>query len=96
MSTYHSQMADCCKGKELDKTEAYVYIPLPIILAVRISSKSFSNSLVRENQATFNQWASLIALRVKNLSTVQEKWVQFLGGKDFMEKGMATHSSILA
>ena len=89
-------MADCCKGKELDKTEAYVYIPLPIILAERISSKSFSNSLVRENQATFNQWASLIALRVKNLSTVQETWVQFLGGEDFMEKGMATHSSILA
>ena len=89
-------MADCCKGKELDKTEAYVYIPLPIILAERISSKSFSNLLVRENQATFNQWASLIALRVKNLSTVQETWVQFLGGEDFMEKGMATHSSILA
>ena len=33
---------------------------------------------------------------VKNLPAVQEIWVQFLGQKDPLEKGMATHSSILA
>ena len=33
---------------------------------------------------------------VKNLSTVQETWVQSLGKEDPLEKGMATHSSILA
>ena len=33
---------------------------------------------------------------VKNLPAMQETQVQFLGGKDPLEKGMATHSSILA
>ena len=27
---------------------------------------------------------------------MQETWVQYLGGKDPLEKGMATHSSTLA
>ena len=33
---------------------------------------------------------------VINLSAVQEMWVQSLGWEDPLEKGMATHSSILA
>ena len=33
---------------------------------------------------------------VKNLPAMQETWVRFLGGEDPLEKGMATHSSILA
>ena len=33
---------------------------------------------------------------VKNLSAVQETWVQCLGQEDPLEKGMATLSSILA
>ena len=33
---------------------------------------------------------------VKNLSTIQETWVQSLGREDLLEKGMATHSSIRA
>ena len=32
----------------------------------------------------------------KNLPAVQETWVQSLGQEDPLEKGMATHSSILA
>ena len=39
--------------------------------------------------------ASLVAYTVKNLPTVQEPWVQFLGWEDPLEKGKATHSSIL-
>ena len=39
--------------------------------------------------------ASLVAQIVKNLPAVQETWVQFLGQEDPLEKGMATHSSIL-
>ena len=27
---------------------------------------------------------------------MQETWIQTLGGEDLLEKGMATHSSILA
>ena len=33
---------------------------------------------------------------VKNLPATWETWVQFLGWDDPLEKGMATHSSILA
>ena len=33
---------------------------------------------------------------VKNQPAMQETWVQSLGGEDSLEKGMATHSSILA
>ena len=33
---------------------------------------------------------------VKNLPAVQERRVQSLGGEDFLEEGMAAHSSILA
>ena len=32
---------------------------------------------------------------VKNLPAMQETWVQSLGREDSLEKGMATHSSIL-
>ena len=40
-------------------------------------------------------WASLVAQMVKNLSAMQETWVQSLGWEDPLEKGMTTHSSIL-
>ena len=40
--------------------------------------------------------ASLVAQLVKNLPAMQETLVQFLGGEDPLEKGMATHPSILA
>ena len=39
---------------------------------------------------------SVVASSVKNLPTMQETRVQFLGGEDPLEKEMATHSSILA
>ena len=38
----------------------------------------------------------LVAQTVKNLPAMQETWVQSLGWEDPLEKGMATHSSILA
>ena len=40
--------------------------------------------------------ASLVAQMVKNLPAMQETQVQSLGWEDPLEKGMATHSSILA
>ena len=45
-------------------------------------------------------WASLVALLVKNLPAMREAWIQSLGweGKGEgrrLEKGKATHSSIL-
>ena len=40
--------------------------------------------------------ASLVAQAVKNLPAMQETRVQSLCGEDPLEKGIATHSSILA
>ena len=41
-------------------------------------------------------WASLVAQLVKNMPTMQETWVRYLGWEDPLEKGTAMHSSILA
>ena len=41
-------------------------------------------------------WASLVANLVKNLPAMQETWVRSLVWEDDLEKGKATHSSILA
>ena len=41
-------------------------------------------------------WDFFIAHKVKNLPVMQETQVQSLGQEDPLEKGMATHSSILA
>ena len=40
-------------------------------------------------------WAPLVAQMVKNPLAMQEIWVRSLGQEDTLEKGMATHSSIL-
>ena len=40
--------------------------------------------------------ASLVAQMVKNLSAMWETWVRSPGWEDPLEKGKATHSSILA
>ena len=42
------------------------------------------------------QRLSLVAQMIKNLPAVQETQVQSLGGEDPLEKGKATHFSILA
>ena len=41
-------------------------------------------------------WASLVAQLVKNPPAMRETWVQSLGWEDPLEKGKATHFSILA
>ena len=41
-------------------------------------------------------WASLLAQLVKNPPTVQETWIESLGWEDPLEKGKATHSTVLA
>ena len=40
--------------------------------------------------------ALLVAQLVKNLPAMQETWARCLGWEDPLEKGKATHSSILA
>ena len=41
-------------------------------------------------------WASLVVQMVKNTPAIWKTWVQSLGGEDHLEKGKATHCSILA
>ena len=41
-------------------------------------------------------WASLVAQLAKNLPAMWETWVSSLGWEDPLEKGKATHSSIVA
>ena len=41
-------------------------------------------------------WGSLVAQLVKNPPAMQDTLVRSLGGEDPLEKGKATHSSILA
>ena len=41
-------------------------------------------------------WVSLVAQLVKNTLAMQETWVRSLGWEDPLEKGKATHSSVLA
>ena len=45
---------------------------------------------------SFNQRASLLAQTVKNLLATRDTQIRSLGWENTLEKGMATHSSILA
>ena len=49
-----------------------------------------------KKRALLRKWASLVAQLVKNPPAMWETQVQSLGWEDPLEKGMATHSSILA
>ena len=55
-----------------------------------------SGSSPEEGYPLQYSWASLVAQNVKYLPKIQETWVESLDQKDPLEKGMATHSSILA
>ena len=74
-------------GFDLDERDSIFYLFL--LIAFYYISTPFYPHL---DQA----WTSLVAQTVKNLSAMQEAQVQSLGGEDPLEKGMATHSSILA
>ena len=52
--------------------------------------------LFKKIEIWLNCTASLVAWTAKNLPAMQETWVQSLGGEDPLEKGKATHSSVLA
>ena len=43
-----------------------------------------------------NYWSSLMAQLANNLPAMQETWVLSLDWEDSLEKGRATHSSVLA
>ena len=53
-------------------------------------------ALKEKTSAYHGEEVSLVAQMVKNLPAMQETWVQSLDEEDPLEKGMSTHSSILA
>ena len=72
-----------------------------------IAGRHFTSGATRESHKVYRSdlskvyplyyvGAALVAQLVKNLCAMQETWVQFLGWEGPLEKGMATHSSILA
>ena len=70
-------------GHEFNVNESTMYIKYSIFKTNHVYLKTTSR-------------AFLMAQRVKHLPAMRETWVQSLGGEDPLEKGMATHSSILA
>ena len=56
---------------------------------------SFNHSTVIDVWVA-SKWASLVAQIVKNPPAMQKTWVQSLGWEDPLEKGMATHATIIA
>ena len=65
--------------------------------AVHRVAESWHSLATEQQQTTINIFTvSLAAQMVKNLPAIQEAWVQSQGWEDAPEKGMTTHSSILA
>ena len=69
---------------------------LPKVIIITIMRCVQSQGLNRRVIFVTSLEASLMAQSVKSLPAVQETLISSLGWKDFLEKGMATHSSILA
>ena len=68
-----------------------------------LENKGAKNIYLQKNQKTCTgifigalSTASLVAQMAKNPPAMRETWVQSLGWEDPLEKGTATHSSILA
>ena len=55
-----------------------------------------TRNILWEQMLLYKSLRGLVAQLVKNLPSMQETWVRSLGWEDPMEKGMATHSSIMA
>ena len=64
--------------------------------ALYLSNYCQNSSLGRLPWPDHSLFYVLVAQLVKNLPAVQETWAHSLGWEDPLEKGMATHSSILA
>ena len=71
---------------------AMVVIQLHVVM--HETTRMFTDNTV--SPSVSGEWASLVAQPVKSPPAVQETWVRPLDWDDPLEKGKATHSSILA
>ena len=76
---------------------------VPFRYEIKTFPKGYYDGSRNENQYSIAHsrmiilyWASHVAQLVKNSPAMWETWVQSLGWEDPLEKGKATHSSILA
>ena len=89
------QLSSVVSCRACRKSENSIKILALKLLLLR--GKTVSKGKKDKKTSTLHQAnASLVAQMVKNLPSLQETWVQSLGWEDPLEKGMATHSSILA
>ena len=65
-------------------------------LQARVPGRGVLETLLRSSMGQTVSGASLVAQTVNNLPEMQETQVRSLGWEDALEKGMATHSRILA
>ena len=80
---------------EIRKRQSHLYWPLRKENHIlRIIMFSNHNILIRMSFTSSR--ASLVAQLVKNQPEMWEAWLQSLGWEDPLEKGKATHSSVLA
>ena len=73
-------------------------ISIPTYIKLRTSRQFVFKSAIHRSplEKKGGEGGFLAAQLVNNLPAMQETQVQSLGGEDSLEKGMATHSSILA
>ena len=81
---------DCFPGSSAGKESTYNAGDLGSIFGSRISTGEGIGYCLQYS------WASLVTQMVKTLPAMQETWFWSLDWEDPLEKGTATHSSILA
>ena len=82
-------------SKSMAYSQPLCHTSHPEIKKGMVFSSSKPTNLIYK-YAVQQYWASLVAQLVKNPPVMRETWVQSLGWKDPLEKGKATHTSILA
>ena len=98
LSIWHSTFTYLCitDGTKRDKTLSLLLKQCLTYNKSSISTIFFLINVVSLMNHQSQVWASLVAQTVKNLPAMWETQVWSMGQKDLLEKGMATHSSILA
>ena len=81
---------DCFPGSSAGKESTYNAGDLGSIFGSRISTGEGIGYCLQYS------WASLVTQTLKNPPAMWETWIWSLGWEDPLEKGTATHSSILA
>ena len=72
-------------------------IKLPLdLISIFFWNLTWGLKNLKNKGTSYIEWASLVVQTVKNLPAIQETQVWSLGQEDPLEKGIATHSSILA